>query len=918
MSNDFFGKLIFGKYQLTHLLGKGSFGFVYKGINKLTGEDVAIKLEEYKKMGNILESEAYFLFALKNVGIPEVKSFGIYGKYKLLVQKLLGDSLETIFIHKRRKFPLKDVCMIAIQLLDRLEFIHSKYVIHRDIKPENILVDLETKRIIYLIDFGLAKKYRSGRTKKHILFTVPKRLTGTARYASVNALRGTEQSRRDDLESAAYVFIYFAQKGDLPWQGLNITDKLRRYRKIYEIKRDIKPEELCKGLPSEFCEYIKYVKGLQFEEDPKYNYLKGLFINVLNRIQFNYNDFHFSWITQKEIDNYLKNKHSRNSCMSKKKRCLRANLLRNIQTSKEKEKNMQKIPEQKLLSELEEKQEQREKESIIKRNNEKLNLNKKIIINNEEKKISENSKNVKHCDNSIDKYGTQITQFNVSVNVEDVDEKIKKDEKMNNLIDNNKNKNNIINKEVKEYKNTGNNTHKNRPIRFDGSFDNAPLIECRSQDNIKKNLIGKLIIHNSRNQRNTIQTPFLSEEFIKNNIIDKKNNNENKNNKDNQINIISNKINPKKIVTNKNNILNLKVNDIKNSKIICKSQGKRTNYQSPIDIIKYKKIKGNNIISNININNNNKYTNLKIINLKRINNNELNNSKKYFDITKKKVINYNNNNDERSKEFILDRIKSNKNNINYNQNFTKINSCNSLFKSNSKTKNINKVNIKQLLMQKSAGNIKANKSTSNIKRNKVEIKSLENDFPRKRKMFKGYFINKLPLSNRQYNYKINNDNYFNNYNHNTSRNSPYKNNNIENTYSVKPNKIITIYKKDSNNEKLKTIKLNLNKNLILNEEENNNNTNKKNNIILKNNYNLNNNIYNNSYINSTKNNYNLNIINNNSLINPNIKANIFYTNNRNLNKKNINIELERSNLYTPHNYKININNNFKNDLFKKV
>ena len=104
MSNELFNKLIFGKYQLTYLLGKGSFGVVYKGINKLTGEDVAIKLEEYKKMGNILESEAYFLFALKNVGIPEVKSFGIYGKYKLLVQKLLGDSLETIFIHKRRKF----------------------------------------------------------------------------------------------------------------------------------------------------------------------------------------------------------------------------------------------------------------------------------------------------------------------------------------------------------------------------------------------------------------------------------------------------------------------------------------------------------------------------------------------------------------------------------------------------------------------------------------------------------------------------------------------------------------------------------------------------------------------------------------------------------------------------------------------
>ena len=89
-------------------------------------------------------------------------------------------------------FSLKDVCMIAIQMLERLEFIHSKYVIHRDLKPENIVVDFETKTIIYLIDFGLAKKYRSSRTGKHIKFSVPKRLTGTARFCSVNALRGTE------------------------------------------------------------------------------------------------------------------------------------------------------------------------------------------------------------------------------------------------------------------------------------------------------------------------------------------------------------------------------------------------------------------------------------------------------------------------------------------------------------------------------------------------------------------------------------------------------------------------------------------------------------------------------------------------------------------------------------------------------
>ena len=82
--------------------------------------------------------------------------------------------------------------MIEIKLLDRQEFIHSKYIIRRDIKPDNIMVDLETKSIIYLIDFGLSKKYRSGRQGKHIKFTIPRRLIRTVRYASANASWVTE------------------------------------------------------------------------------------------------------------------------------------------------------------------------------------------------------------------------------------------------------------------------------------------------------------------------------------------------------------------------------------------------------------------------------------------------------------------------------------------------------------------------------------------------------------------------------------------------------------------------------------------------------------------------------------------------------------------------------------------------------
>ena len=291
------GNILLDKYKIIKEIGSGSFGNVFKA-HELEVETnfLAIKVEKIEKTNNNksrLESEYNIYTNIQGKGIPEIKYYtNNYQGLQLLIMNFLGPSLEDLLNFCSRRFTIKTIAMLGIQLISRLEHIHNLGIIHRDIKPENFLIGIsKDKSTIYLVDFGLSKSYMQ--EQNHIEFRNNKNFTGTYRYSSIRNHRGIEQSRRDDLESVGYMLVYL-YKGVLPWQGLKMSDKVERNRNIYQKKRTTDIASITSDMPFQFHDYIQYCRLLRFSQNPDYDYLRGLFETVLEDIGKK-NDYIFDW-----------------------------------------------------------------------------------------------------------------------------------------------------------------------------------------------------------------------------------------------------------------------------------------------------------------------------------------------------------------------------------------------------------------------------------------------------------------------------------------------------------------------------------------------------------------------------------------------------------------------------------------------
>lgn len=276
-------------------LGAGSFGEIFLGKHRTTGKEVAVKLEARDSTHPQLLQEArlYKLLA-GSPGLPNVHWYGAEETYNVMVMDLLGPSLELLLPLCGGRFCAKTVLLLAQQMLSSLEALHQRHFVHRDVKPDNFLIGIGSKASeVHLIDLGLATRFRDVWTKLHVAYSEGHSLTGTARYASINAQLGFEQSRRDDLESLGHVMVYLV-RGSLPWQNLSAFSKEEGCRRILETKLSISVSDLCRHCPPEFIAFLNHCRSLRFEAEPNYDYLRRLLTSALVREPCN-DDSSYDW-----------------------------------------------------------------------------------------------------------------------------------------------------------------------------------------------------------------------------------------------------------------------------------------------------------------------------------------------------------------------------------------------------------------------------------------------------------------------------------------------------------------------------------------------------------------------------------------------------------------------------------------------
>ena len=305
-------------YCTNDLLYKGNKSEIYKGREKselklnsnnsysipfticIKKENPYLKFPELETEFNILNYLQEFLNKNEDGIVPCPFLPKIYKYYhnedspSFLLEKLYGNSLDSIFKMCKYNFSFMSTLILMEQMIGIVESLHSKGIIHRNLNPHKFLFGkeetsdiLSSKMIkkeinvdpysqLYLIDYSSAKFYNEN--DEHIKFDDKAKdfYFTNKNYCSIWAELRMEQSRRDDLYSLFYIMIYLFL-GKLPWMDIKCKTKKERREKIRNLKLCLSNLELCQNInkliSAEVELFAFYLNGLSFEDKPNYNYL---------------------------------------------------------------------------------------------------------------------------------------------------------------------------------------------------------------------------------------------------------------------------------------------------------------------------------------------------------------------------------------------------------------------------------------------------------------------------------------------------------------------------------------------------------------------------------------------------------------------------------------------------------------------
>ncbi|KRZ15648.1 Tau-tubulin kinase 1 [Trichinella zimbabwensis] len=279
-------------FTVKKVIGYGSFGQVYEVFNSVDNQPAAMKVELIEQRNHTLKNELLILRELRKANVRHICKIFTYGRdmtYSYVIMSLVGFSIKQLLktSNNRVVFNLRTVLHVGVNSLEALQDIHSAGYLHRDIKPENFAIGSEpNSRQLFILDFGMARQY----VKENFVHRRPRAkcgFRGTLFYASVNALKLNEQSRKDDMWSWFFMLIRMTS-GQLPWCQMMPSRELKlqnRARILAKTKQQIidNAKSFLVGCPREFHNLLDHLKSLTYYDQPDYEYIYSQLNQIMKK-----------------------------------------------------------------------------------------------------------------------------------------------------------------------------------------------------------------------------------------------------------------------------------------------------------------------------------------------------------------------------------------------------------------------------------------------------------------------------------------------------------------------------------------------------------------------------------------------------------------------------------------------------------